>query len=191
MSDVRTRQKWAKKRSLHGVNEHFLTIFNAVMAARSSRAKVSSRVYSSRRCAMNPFEIVKSFTRNLGSVSRTNQLAPDMSPNEVKALLGEPTQTQFSANKWVWEYSLHQYWKGWIPYYLVFDNTTQKLETWYADEREYLRNQQLWLQAFAVTQKNLDPKTAKPSQDSGSLNAQVAQNAAWNSSNAGNWSSRS
>ena len=31
---VRTRQKFVKKRSLHGVNEHFERIFNAAMAER-------------------------------------------------------------------------------------------------------------------------------------------------------------
>jgi hypothetical protein len=41
MSGTRIRQKFVKKRSLHGVNEHFSQIFNAIIAPRSSRAKVS------------------------------------------------------------------------------------------------------------------------------------------------------
>ncbi|MBX3639680.1 MAG: hypothetical protein KF888_04075 [Nitrosomonas sp.] len=42
MSGTRIRQKFAKKRSLHGVNEHFSQIFNAIIVPRSSRAKVSN-----------------------------------------------------------------------------------------------------------------------------------------------------
>jgi hypothetical protein len=90
----------------------------------------------------------------LGSISKTNHLVPGMSPNEVKSVLGEPSQTQFVANKWVWKYSLHQYWKGWVPYYLVFEKETQKLEAWYANEAEYMQQQQLWLQALPPTQKH-------------------------------------
>jgi hypothetical protein len=41
MSGARIRQKFAKKRSLHGVNEHFSQIFNAIIVPRSNRAKVS------------------------------------------------------------------------------------------------------------------------------------------------------
>ncbi len=44
MSGARIRQKFAKKRSLHGVNEHFSQIFNAIIVPRSNRAKVSERV---------------------------------------------------------------------------------------------------------------------------------------------------
>jgi len=35
------RQKLSKKRSLHVVNEHFETIFNAAMAEKMLRAKLS------------------------------------------------------------------------------------------------------------------------------------------------------
>jgi hypothetical protein len=41
MSGTRIRQKFAKKRSLHEVNEHFSQIFNAIIVPRSNRAKVS------------------------------------------------------------------------------------------------------------------------------------------------------
>ena len=90
----------------------------------------------------------------LGSVSKTNQLVPGMTLDQVKSIMGEPSQSQFVADKWVLKYSLHQYWKGWVPYYLAFDKKTQKLDSWYADENEYLRQQQLWLQAMPPTQKH-------------------------------------
>ena len=44
ISGARIRQKFAKKRSLHGVNEHFSQIFNAIIVPRSNRAKVSPYV---------------------------------------------------------------------------------------------------------------------------------------------------
>jgi hypothetical protein len=86
-----------------------------------------------------------------GGVSKTNQLAPGMSATDVRAVLGGPSQTQFVSNKWVWKYSLHEPWKGFVPYYLVFGRESQKLEEWFTDEAEYMRQQQLWLQA---TQKH-------------------------------------
>ena len=53
-------------------------------------------------------------------VTRTNQLYPGMQPEQVKEVMGEPSQTQFISNKWIWKYSLHEPWKGFIPYYLAF-----------------------------------------------------------------------
>ena len=99
-----------------------------------------------------------------GSVSKTNQLSPGMKTAEVKAVLGEPSQTQFVSNKWVWKYSLHEPWKGFIPYYMVFDRDSQALEQWFADEAEYMRQQQLWLQAMPPTQRQeVDVQIKQPS----------------------------
>jgi hypothetical protein len=39
MSGTRIRQKFAKKRSLHEVNEHFSRIFNAIIVPRSNPCK--------------------------------------------------------------------------------------------------------------------------------------------------------
>ena len=77
-----------------------------------------------------------------------------MTPTQVRQILGNPIRTEFIADKWVWKYELHQYWKGWVPYYLVFDKRTQRLQSWFTNEEEYYRNQQLWLQAFPPTQKH-------------------------------------
>ncbi len=90
----------------------------------------------------------------LGSVSKTNQLSPGMKPAEVRTVLGEPSQTQFISDKWVWKYSLHETWKGFIPYYMVFNRESQTLERWFADEAEYMRQQQLWIQAMPPTQRH-------------------------------------
>jgi hypothetical protein len=87
----------------------------------------------------------------LGTISKTSYLYPGMSSKEVTNILGNPSHTEFIGNKLVWKYSLHQYWKGWMPFYLAFDKENN-LESWYADENEYRMNQQLWLQAFPPTQ---------------------------------------
>ncbi len=98
----------------------------------------------------------------LGSVAKTNQLALSMKPAEVKAILGDPSQTQFVSDKWVCQYSLHEYWKGYVPYYLVFSHESPTLRSWYPDEAEYLRQQQLWLQAIPPTQKHEIELQVKP-----------------------------
>ena len=87
-------------------------------------------------------------TGGLGSVAHTKELAPGMTPAQVKDILGEPSQVQFIANRYVWKYALHQPWKGWVPYYLVFEGEPQQLRAWFTDEAEYARQQALWLQAF-------------------------------------------
>ena len=87
------------------------------------------------------------------SISKTNQLSPGMSPTSIKAILGEPSQTQFIGDKSIWKYSLHQDSKGHVPFYLVLDKESQSLQEWYADEAEYLRQQELWLRTFPPTQR--------------------------------------
>jgi hypothetical protein len=89
----------------------------------------------------------------LNTVAKSNQLLPGMSIAEVKTLLGSPSQTQFVSERMVWKYSLHEYWKGWVPYYLVFSSEPPALERWYADEGEYQRQQAMWLQALRPSQQ--------------------------------------
>ena len=72
--------------------------------------------------------VVLEWVAGLGSTAKTNQLELGMSASEVKNTLGEPSQTQFIADKWVWNYSLHQYWKGFVPYDLFFGKEAQKLD---------------------------------------------------------------
>ena len=88
----------------------------------------------------------------LGSIEKTRQLSPGMKPGEVRAILGEPASTQLVSEKWVWKYSLHQMFKGFVPYYLVFGRESQQLEHWFADEREYQMQQAQWLKALGTAQ---------------------------------------
>lgn len=90
-------------------------------------------------------------------VGTTNQLAPGMSAAQVRSQMGEPSQTQFVADKWVWKYSLHQPWKGFIPYYLVFGKDSQQLEGWVANEAEYVQQQQLWMQTWSQLNQTFPP----------------------------------
>lgn len=90
----------------------------------------------------------------MGSVEKTNSLAPGMTTEEVRAVLGEPSQSQFADGQLVWKYSLHQYWKGYVPYYLVFNaEKPPTLRGWFANEEEYAWQQQLWMQAILPTQR--------------------------------------
>ena len=84
----------------------------------------------------------------LGSMSKTYELSPGMTVDQVNTLLGPPENQQFIAGRRILKYSLHQYWKGWVPFYLAFDPQTDRLESWYANEEEYWRTQDFWLRAF-------------------------------------------
>lgn len=85
-----------------------------------------------------------------------------MSVEEVKVVLGDPSKTHFFSEKWVWTYSLHEYWRGSVPYYLIFSRDSQRLISWYADEAEYMRQQQLWLQAMPPVQNQKIEIQIKP-----------------------------
>jgi hypothetical protein len=86
----------------------------------------------------------------LGSVARTAELRPGMSPAQVQALLGAPAATQRGEHGVIWKYSLHEYYKGWVSYYLLLAGEPAQLQQWVADEAEYQRNQQMWLQVLAT-----------------------------------------
>ena len=91
---------------------------------------------------------------NIGSMKKTNQLEPGMTTSQVKGILGNPGSTEFKGNKWIWKYSLHKPWVGFVPHYLVFGKKSKFLEAWFADQNEYFRQQSLWLQAYPSTQKH-------------------------------------
>lgn len=95
----------------------------------------------------------------LGSVEKTKHLAVGMKTSQVVALLGEPLESQAGPNKLIWKYSLHEYWKGFVPYYLVFERSSGRLRSWYANEAEYARQQELWLRALTPVQKNQGQKS--------------------------------
>ena len=77
----------------------------------------------------------------MNSVQKLNRLSPGMSSEEVQAILGEPKSSEVQGDKWILKYTLHENWKGFVPYYVVFNKDTRTLESWYADEEEYQRSQ--------------------------------------------------
>jgi hypothetical protein len=78
----------------------------------------------------------------LGAAEKTKKLREGMSYPEVVALLGEPASTQLEGGKLKARWSLHEYWKGWVPYDLEFNAKTKKLTAWKVNEAEYQRSQQ-------------------------------------------------
>lgn len=85
----------------------------------------------------------------MNSVQRVNQLSVGMDSSQVVAILGDPSSAQVKDGQMVLKYTLHQNWKGFVPYYFVFDGDTRRLVSWYEDEAEYQRNQQQIAQAVA------------------------------------------
>jgi uncharacterized membrane protein YgcG len=85
---------------------------------------------------------------NMGfdTVKKTAQLRPGMMFPEVVKILGKPKSSVFIEDEWQVNYTLHQYWKGWVPYVFVFDKNTQRLKSWKADEEAYQKNQEMWME---------------------------------------------
>jgi hypothetical protein len=84
----------------------------------------------------------------MNSVQKLNQLSPGMSSEEVEAILGEPASSELTKDKLVQKYSLHENWKGFVPYFMVFDKDSRQLEAWYEDEEGYQRSQQQMGETF-------------------------------------------
>jgi hypothetical protein len=64
---------------------------------------------------------------------RTNVLQLGMAAEQVKAVWGNPLQTQFIADKTIWQYSLNQTYRPPMYYYLIFDGSPLSLKGWYTD----------------------------------------------------------
>jgi hypothetical protein len=77
----------------------------------------------------------------MNSVEKLQQLAPGMTDAEVQEILGDPSSSQMTEDKWVLKYTLHQNWKGFVPYFVVFDKDTRRLEAWFEDEEGYQQAQ--------------------------------------------------
>jgi hypothetical protein len=80
-------------------------------------------------------------------IAKLNELNRGMSQSEVRQILGKPKQKELKAGKTILKYSLHQWFRGWKPVYLVFDERNQLTE-WFVDEKEFMDNQKLWMNAF-------------------------------------------
>lgn len=85
----------------------------------------------------------------MNSVEKLQQLSPGMSSDEVVEVLGEPKSSQMTEDKWILSYTLHENWKGFVPYFVVFDKDSRRLEAWYEDEEGYQRSQAQMGETFA------------------------------------------
>lgn len=93
------------------------------------------------------------------SVGVTKNLAPGMSAQQVRAVMqGDPQQTSFMGNRWVWKYWLADFGKGNVPHYLIFDRETQTLQGWAANEAEFYAQQQMWAQTINSINQTFPPK---------------------------------
>ena len=90
------------------------------------------------------------------TTSDLNGIEPGMTLTQVKEKIGDPVGTEFKNGAYVAKYSLHKSWKGFIPYYFVFNPKTKKLHSWYADMNEFHRNQAEWGQAFSQINQQLE-----------------------------------
>ncbi|MFH2011199.1 MAG: hypothetical protein ABIJ37_00610 [Pseudomonadota bacterium] len=77
----------------------------------------------------------------LNKAQITNQLKPGMTYREVVSLLGEPKSSQVVNGKWIVRWSLHQNFKGWVPYDMKFNQKKKTLISWSVNEAEYEKNQ--------------------------------------------------
>lgn len=103
------------------------------------------------------FLFIVCLTVGCTQVNQTNRLMPGMTADQVRAMMGEPSQTQFVNNTIVWKYSLHQPWVGFKSYYLAFDQS-QKLVAWASNEAEFARNQAMMLNTLNAVNQTFPPK---------------------------------
>lgn len=84
----------------------------------------------------------------LNTVERTAELSPGMTYQEFHTVMGQPDSSEFVDQFWVLNYTLHENWKGWVPWYFAFDRHTRELVFWYEDEAAYHAQQAQYLQMW-------------------------------------------
>ncbi len=92
-----------------------------------------------------------------GDIKKLNQLDRGMNQAQVFKILGEPKQKELKAGRTVLKFSLHEWWRGWKPVYLVLDESGVLTE-WYVNEGEYLGMQKLWMDAWKFTKQDKSEK---------------------------------
>lgn len=85
-----------------------------------------------------------------GDIKKLNLLDRGMNQEQVLQILGEPRQKELKEGETVLKFSLHEWWKGWKPVYLVFDKDLTLTE-WYVNEDEYKGIVKQWMSALKLT----------------------------------------
>lgn len=75
------------------------------------------------------------------SVKKTTQLRQGMTYQEVVQFLGEPESSEIKGNSLIATFSLHQSWKGNVPYDLVFDSKKRTLQSRGENKAKYEASQ--------------------------------------------------
>ena len=75
------------------------------------------------------------------SAQKTSELYPGMTYQQVVALLGPPQTSEFAEGKRVATFSLHQSWRGNVPFDLVFSGEPPKLESWSENKEKFAAGQ--------------------------------------------------
>jgi hypothetical protein len=66
----------------------------------------------------------------LGTADKTAQLKAGMQYEQVEALLGKPESSKIVKGQQIVRWNLHEYWKGWVAYDMVFDARKKTLVSW-------------------------------------------------------------
>ena len=106
--------------------------------------------------------ILLSGCASVPSAKKTVMLEQGMTMQAVMQILGEPAQAELAGDKLVWKYDMYSAGSGMLPYYLIFDNSTKKLEKWYVDKDEYEKNREFMLRASPpAIKKDIDISVKK------------------------------
>lgn len=89
-------------------------------------------------------------TLGLGTAEKTKQLKVGMKYERVEALLGKPEWSKNVKSQRVVRWNLHELWRGWVPYDMVFDGTKQTLISWSVNEKDYNSYQEALIQMFGT-----------------------------------------
>jgi outer membrane protein assembly factor BamE (lipoprotein component of BamABCDE complex) len=100
-------------------------------------------------------------TIGFNTVEKTKQLSKGMSYQQVIQILGEPESSQRVGNKWILRYTLHENWKGSVPYVVEFDRNKKRLLSWYEDKKEYEKRQKQQMEIAKSIGLTQDSKGAK------------------------------
>ncbi len=87
-----------------------------------------------------------------GDIKKLNQLDRGMNQEQVHQILGEPKQKELKEGRTILKFSLHEWWRGWKPVYLVFDEG-KTLTEWYVNEDEYMSMQKQWMDILKLKKK--------------------------------------
>ena len=110
----------------------------------------------------------------MNSVQKTKQLRPGMPYQEVVDLLGEPKSSQIVKGQWIVTWTLHENWKGFVPYNMVF-NKGKRLVSWREDKKGYEESQSRWAKVAAALSSSTSGSSGGSGGDPGPSDPKLVQ----------------